>query len=76
MYTITKGELWTLRDALEKDDPEVVGDALHIVNSILDKNVTIEVTEEQMYKDPADELQTTASLLTVEDLLDEESTGC
>ncbi len=70
MYTITKGELWTLREALEKEDTETVSDALSIVNSILDKNVTIEITEEQMYKDPTEELtdDEQASLLTDEEL--------
>lgn len=55
MYTISKGELWKVREALETKDPEDSADALGIVNSILDKNVTIEITEEQMLKEPTEE---------------------
>jgi hypothetical protein len=51
LYTISKGELWKVREALETKDPEDSADALGIVNSILDKNVTIEITEDQMLND-------------------------
>lgn len=71
MYTITKGELSVVREALEEADEEQVRDALHIVNSIFEKNVDIVITEDQMYKNPEDEeLEITADELA--SLLDDE----
>ena len=62
-YTITKGELSCLRSALEEDDAETRKDALDIVNAILEKNVTVEITAEQMYHDPMEDELTAEELL-------------
>ena len=57
MLTVTKGELWLFRKALEERDPEDVSDSLEIIETILAKNVQVDITEDKMYKDPlADEL--------------------
>lgn len=46
MYTISKGELWTIRNALEDrcEDAEYADDALSIVHGILDKGVQVDIT--------------------------------
>ena len=54
LYTISKGELGVVRTALEEGDASDREDALGIVKAIYEKNVTITITEDQMYKDPLD----------------------
>ena len=55
VLTITKGELSVVRSALEEGDADTRRDALEIINGIIEKNVSITITEEMMYKDPMDE---------------------
>jgi hypothetical protein len=51
---ISKGELWLLRRALESLEPEDLEASREVVGAILEKNVAVFITDETMYKDPAD----------------------
>lgn len=55
MLTISRGELSVVRTALEEGDADDRRDALEIINGIIEKNVTIDITEDQMYHDPMDD---------------------
>ena len=52
MLTVTKGELWLFRKALEEKDPGDVLESLEVIKAILVKNVQVVITEDGMYKDP------------------------
>ena len=66
--TITKGELSCIRSALEEHDPETRADALTIVNAIIDRNVTVDITsEDQMFHDPMDDALSEEEILDLED---------
>ena len=43
MFVITKGELWAIRTALEEKESEAITDALGIVASVLDNDLTVEM---------------------------------
>ena len=54
-HTITRGELSVVRSALEEGDAETRRDALEIINGIIEKNVKVDITEGQMYKNPMED---------------------
>ena len=73
MLTITKGELSVIRSALEEGESETRRDALEIVNGILEKNVTVNITDDDMYQDPMNPNYTEEELAILEqDALDHE----